>query len=58
MSVWGKVIGGVAGFAIGGPFGALLGTLAGHTVDRARSHAGEADTNWPTPALLLWALRR
>ena len=44
MSVWGKVIGGVAGFAIGGPFGALLGTLAGHTVDRARSHAGEADT--------------
>ena len=44
MSVWGKVIGGVAGFAIGGPFGALLGTLAGHTVDRARSHAGETDT--------------
>ncbi|MEE8279969.1 MAG: TerB family tellurite resistance protein, partial [Alphaproteobacteria bacterium] len=46
MSVWGKVIGGVAGFAIGGPFGALLGTLAGHTVDRARARAGagEADT--------------
>ncbi len=43
MSIWGKVIGGVAGFAIGGPFGALLGAFAGHAVDRARSGgAGDA----------------
>ncbi len=42
MSIWGKVIGGVAGFAIGGPFGALLGAFAGHAVDRARTGAGEA----------------
>ena len=28
MSIWGKIIGGVGGFAIGGPLGALLGGLA------------------------------
>ncbi len=36
MSVWGKVIGGVAGFAMGGPLGALLGAVAGHAVDKMR----------------------
>ena len=36
MSVWGKVIGGVAGFALGGPLGALIGAYAGHKMDRAR----------------------
>lgn len=36
MSIWGKVIGGVAGFALGGPLGALLGAAAGHAVDRIR----------------------
>jgi len=44
MSIWGKVIGGVAGFAIGGPFGALLGAFAGHAMDRARERAGGAGT--------------
>ena len=34
MSIWGKIIGGAAGFiALGGPLGALLGALAGHTID-------------------------
>lgn len=37
MSIWGKVIGGVAGLAIGGPLGALLGAAAGHAVDKFRS---------------------
>ncbi|HEC90263.1 MAG TPA: co-chaperone DjlA [Alphaproteobacteria bacterium] len=37
MSIWGKIIGGVAGFAIGGPIGAMLGAAAGHAVDRSRS---------------------
>lgn len=32
MSVWGKVIGGVAGFAAGGPIGAIIGAVAGHHV--------------------------
>ena len=36
MSIWGKVIGGVAGFALGGPLGAILGAAAGHAVDRMR----------------------
>jgi DnaJ like chaperone protein len=34
MSIWGKIIGGVGGFALGGPLGALLGGFAGHAVDR------------------------
>ena len=33
MSIWGKIIGGTAGFALGGPLGALAGAIAGHTVD-------------------------
>ena len=37
MSIWGKIIGGVAGFAMGGPLGAILGTAFGHAVDRQRS---------------------
>ena len=36
MSIWGKVIGGVAGFALGGPLGAILGAAAGHAIDRAK----------------------
>ena len=34
MSLWGKIIGGAAGFAMGGPLGALIGAAAGHAVDR------------------------
>ncbi len=45
MSIWGKVIGGVAGFAIGGPLGALLGTMAGHAVDRMRGKAVDSDAD-------------
>jgi len=33
MSIWGKIIGGAAGFAIGGPLGAILGAGAGHALD-------------------------
>lgn len=37
MSIWGKVIGGVAGFAVGGPIGAIIGAVAGHhVVDKQR----------------------
>ncbi|MFQ5783283.1 MAG: TerB family tellurite resistance protein [Alphaproteobacteria bacterium] len=39
MSVWGKVIGGAAGFALGGPLGALIGVAAGHAMDRMRGAA-------------------
>ena len=34
MSVWGKIIGGTAGFALGGPMGAILGVMLGGTFDR------------------------
>jgi DnaJ like chaperone protein len=33
MSYWGKIIGGVAGFAMGGPFGAVVGAALGHAAD-------------------------
>ena len=36
MGVWGKIIGGTTGFALGGPIGALLGVMAGHGVDKAK----------------------
>ncbi len=33
MTYWGKIIGGVAGFAVGGPAGALFGAALGHAAD-------------------------
>jgi DnaJ like chaperone protein len=36
MSLWGTIIGGAAGFAVGGPLGGLLGAAAGHAVDLYR----------------------
>lgn len=36
MSIWGKIVGGAAGFMLGGPLGALIGGLAGHAVDAMR----------------------
>lgn len=36
MSIWGKILGGVGGFALGGPLGAIIGAVAGHAVDRIR----------------------
>ena len=41
MSIWGKVLGGVGGFALGGPLGALIGAVAGHAVDRLRGSSDE-----------------
>src|SRR5436853_4440852 len=34
MKIWGKIAGGTAGFALGGPIAALLGVMAGHAVDQ------------------------
>ena len=36
MSIWGKIIGGTAGFAIGGPIGAILGVMAGNLFDKSK----------------------
>lgn len=48
MSIWGKIIGGVAGFAVGGPLGALLGAVAGHAIDKA--HGGGGGIGRPSSA--------
>jgi DnaJ like chaperone protein len=34
--MWGKIIGSFAGFAMGGPFGALFGAAVGHAFDKVR----------------------
>ena len=34
MAIWGKLFGGVTGFAMGGPIGAVVGTALGHAADR------------------------
>lgn len=34
MIPWGKVLGGMAGFAMGGPFGAVVGAALGHAADQ------------------------
>jgi DnaJ like chaperone protein len=44
MSVWGKILGGTAGFMLGGPIGALLGGLAGHAVDKMRDGPSAPDS--------------
>src|ERR1700729_311818 len=33
MGYWGKILGGMAGFAMGGPFGAVVGAALGHAAD-------------------------
>lgn len=43
MSLWGKIAGGAAGLALGGPLGALMGVVAGHfLVDERQRAAAEA----------------
>ena len=36
MSIWGRLLGGAAGFALGGPIGAILGVMAGSAFDRKK----------------------
>ena len=46
MSIWGKLIGGVTGMALGGPIGAIMGIAAGHGVDKVRSLDGLKNTKY------------
>ncbi|MFZ4411118.1 MAG: TerB family tellurite resistance protein, partial [Paracraurococcus sp.] len=39
MSLWGKIIGGVAGFVTGGPLGAVMGAALGHAADAGGARA-------------------
>jgi len=43
MSIWGKIVGGAAGFALGGPLGALIGTVGGHVIDTLRKARGSGE---------------
>ena len=42
MSIWGAVIGGAAGFFLGGPLGGLMGAVAGHAVGKAKAEMSGA----------------
>ena len=47
MSIWGKIVCGAAGFAVGGPIGALVGAVAGHVYDTSRAEAGQDQGTQP-----------
>tara|TARA_B100000029_G_scaffold498040_1_gene566347 strand:- start:3672 stop:4409 length:738 start_codon:yes stop_codon:yes gene_type:complete len=44
MSIWGKIIGGTAGFALGGPLGAIIGVMAGNVYDRSKKNIFKLNT--------------
>lgn len=57
MGVWGKVIGGVAGFFTGGPLGAVVGAALGHAADTgATARSGGAPGALPPGAASLASL--
>ena len=47
MSIWGKIIGGTAGFALGGPLGAIIGMLIGGSFDRSARKVFEQGVKFP-----------
>jgi DnaJ like chaperone protein len=46
MSIWGKILGGFTGFAMGGPIGAIVGAALGHAADQ-RGTPGALPTRPP-----------
>jgi DnaJ like chaperone protein len=46
MSIWGKILGGFTGFAMGGPIGAVVGAALGHAADQ-RNTPGAPPTRAP-----------
>ncbi len=51
MSYWGKVLGGMAGFAMGGPVGALFGMAMGHAADQGKLNFFSGFSNFAGRAL-------
>jgi DnaJ like chaperone protein len=47
MKIWGKIVGGTAGFALGGPIAGLLGMMAGHAVDQYVLESRSSDETAP-----------
>lgn len=58
MGYWGKIIGGMAGFAMGGPFGAVVGAALGHAADSGMLPRGVARFNPLNPARVAALLGR
>ncbi|MBK8176927.1 MAG: TerB family tellurite resistance protein [Rhodospirillales bacterium] len=44
--MWGKIIGSFAGFAMGGPIGAMFGAAAGHAYDKVHEDAPGSTRAW------------
>ena len=44
MSIWGKIIGGTAGFALGGPIGAIIVVMVGGSFDRSKKRTSNFRT--------------
>lgn len=40
MGIWGKILGGFTGFAMGGPLGAMVGAALGHAADQRAAGGG------------------
>ena len=53
MSIWGKLLAGTFGFALGGPIGALLGVIAGHSVDKIRKQTSGIYGNIQSPSEII-----
>lgn len=51
MSIWGKILGGVGGFAVGGPIGLLVGALGGHMIDKIRDETDGGSQNDQTKSI-------
>ena len=49
MKIWGKIVGGTAGLALGGPIAALLGVMAGHAIDQFVEQSVGSDMTVATP---------
>jgi DnaJ like chaperone protein len=49
MNIWGKIVGGTAGLALGGPIAALLGVMAGHAVDQLVDSQASSETAVTAP---------
>jgi DnaJ like chaperone protein len=58
MSYWGKIIGGVAGFAMGGPVGAAVGAALGHAFDEGAVSRFHFQLPFASPARLAAMLGR
>ena len=46
MSIWGRIIGGTAGFALGGPLGGIIGVIAGSVFDKRRKDFIDCNGIW------------